>query len=349
MPRKKKETLVHLDLETMSQDMSVKKTRKTEEVIDNTLGGILRHAREKKKLSLAQVSRKLCIKEMYLEALENGHYYMFPGLAYGVGFLRTYALFLDLDATAMVEKFHAETSSIKVEPMEMPMPKSANLMPSFRTILMGLSLLIVVYLIWYIVISLIYSDEVAEISTEIEYSDVTQEENKKVEDETQYDSLNTPISADMKDENAKVVEGKVTDRGSENKASETTLPVVEAPLVADAVSKKTPKVEMKKAGFGSKLWSKLTPAKVYGDKKAGALSFVATEEVWVKISNGSETILEEILYKGDRYNVPAGTNYTLATANAGALITYINNKKTKPIGAKGVIAENIVLNPENFN
>ncbi|MBO7258351.1 MAG: DUF4115 domain-containing protein, partial [Alphaproteobacteria bacterium] len=131
--------------------------------------------------------------------------------------------------------------------------------------------------------------------------------------------------------------------------SEKKENIEQAPIIADAVTKTIAPVQMKKASFGDKLWSKLTPAKVYGANKVGVLSFVATEEVWVKILQGDKIILEEILYKGDRYNVPADTNYTLTTANAGALTVYLNGKKKNTLGTKGALAENVVLNPDNFN
>ena len=142
---------------------------------------------------------------------------------------------------------------------------------------------------------------------------------------------------------------------NEVKTDETVLQsdenkvVQPAPIIADTVTKTVEPVQMKKSGLGSKLWSKITPSKVYGDKKTGALSFVATEEVWIKVMQDNKVILEEILYKGDRYNVPADTNYTLTTANAGALTVYVNGKKKNILGSKGVLAENVVLNPENFN
>lgn len=340
MPRKKKETLVHLDLETLSKETGTKKT-KVSETVDASLGGTLRQAREKKKLSIAQVAKKLCIKEIYLEALEQGHYYVFPGLAYGIGFLRTYAQFLDLDANEMVEKFHAETSSIKVEPMEMPIQQNVNLMPSGRTIFKGLIALIILYLIWYIGISL--TQEAQSIPEETEPVITVEQAEEADIAEILTEGVNQDQTAEISET---ATATKETEQSNENKDEQG---VQSAPIVADTVIKTKEPVQMKKSGFGSKLWSKLTPSKVYGDKKVGALSFVATEEVWVKVMQDDKVILEEVLYKGDRYNVPADTNYTLTTANAGALTVYVNGKKKKTLGTKGTLVEGIVLNSENFN
>ncbi|MBV9278584.1 MAG: helix-turn-helix domain-containing protein, partial [Chloroflexi bacterium] len=49
------------------------------------LGDMLRSARLKRNLSLADVSRATRIKESYLAALEDGTYHLLPGPAYAVG------------------------------------------------------------------------------------------------------------------------------------------------------------------------------------------------------------------------------------------------------------------------
>lgn len=341
MPRKKKETLVHLDLETLSKETGTKKT-KTEENVDTSLGGTLRRAREKKKLSVAQIAKKLCIKEVYLDALEQGHYYVFPGLAYGVGFLRTYARFLELDANEMVEKFQSETSAIKVEPIEMPIQQNANLMPSGRTIFKGIAALIILYLVWYIVMSLTQEVQPAnQTENPIIAEEVVSKEEPVLDMPSEQDSETTGEAvgtSDIKEDNIPPI-------------TEVETPVVQpAPIIADAVvAKKTEPIQMKQSSFGDKLWSKLTPSKVYGTQKVGALSFVATEEVWVKVVQDDKVVLEEILYKGDRYNVPADAMYTLTTANAGALMVYVNGKKAQALGAKGALVENVALSADNFN
>ena len=97
MPKKKKETLVHFDIDTLS-----KQTEQKNVAHAVSLGETLQLKREKKKLSLEDVSRRLRIKEVYLKALEDGHYYAFPSRVYGIGFLRTYSKFLGLDADLMV-------------------------------------------------------------------------------------------------------------------------------------------------------------------------------------------------------------------------------------------------------
>lgn len=151
MPRKKKENLVHLDLETLAEEVNDKPAKSAAEQADKTLGDLLRETREKRRYHVATVSKKLKIKPVYIEALEKGHYYVFPGLVYGIGFLRSYAQFLGLDVKEVMERFHNETNGIKSQPMDMPIPENRNLLPSGKTVLKSTLLLIVVYLLWYIV------------------------------------------------------------------------------------------------------------------------------------------------------------------------------------------------------
>ncbi|MBR4927459.1 MAG: DUF4115 domain-containing protein [Alphaproteobacteria bacterium] len=367
MPRKKKESLVHLDLEKVSQEVDSKKNTKVLSEEDTSLGGILKKAREKKKMSVAQISKKLCIKEIYLEALESGQYYVFPGLAYGVGFLRTYALFLGLDASEMIEKFNAQTSSIKVEPIEMPIQARANLMPSFKTIIKGLSLLLIVYLVWYIVVSLSRPD--TEVTAEKEIAmlneagiQVSSEDmavfagDGQIQEEgtenTQENEINTTVSAGMNAEVQSAV-SPVQSETEKEKIQQDDKTVVkevkaqEAPIVADAVIPQQKPVQMKKSSFGGKLWSKLSPAKTYGAEKSD-LSFVANEEVWIQVTKNGQPIFEEILYEDDRYNVPE-SGLMLNTANAGALTVYVKGRKKGPLGAKGAIAEGVNLSADSFN
>lgn len=84
------------------------------------LGEALRVAREKRGLTIADVSRETRIKESFLEALENGEYSNIPGPAYVTGFLRNYARVVGLHPDDVVEEFHAE------RPIPQPTVKAAT-------------------------------------------------------------------------------------------------------------------------------------------------------------------------------------------------------------------------------
>ena len=143
MPRKKTQKLVHLDIDELARKDEIRKEN------DSSLGGILKAKRLKKKWEIEDVARKLRIKPVYLEALEQGHYYAFPARSYGVGFLRSYARLLDLDPDKMTALFNQETNDEKEQPLDMLVMEKHFSLPSFKLILAVFCLFIGIYFIWY--------------------------------------------------------------------------------------------------------------------------------------------------------------------------------------------------------
>ena len=65
------------------------------------LGSELRRQREKKNLSIGEVSERLKLPARQIEALENGQYENLPEPVFVRGFLRSYGRFLDLDEATL--------------------------------------------------------------------------------------------------------------------------------------------------------------------------------------------------------------------------------------------------------
>ena len=72
-----------------------------------SLGEMLRAAREAKDLSFDQVGRETNITVRYLEALEAENFSVFPGEPYIIGFLRNYGAYLDLDVQELLSLYRA--------------------------------------------------------------------------------------------------------------------------------------------------------------------------------------------------------------------------------------------------
>src|ERR1700749_585401 len=69
------------------------------------VGQELRAARLRRGDDLATVSRSLKIRKDHLEAVEEDKLENLPGRTYAIGFVRSYAGYLGLDASEMVEGF----------------------------------------------------------------------------------------------------------------------------------------------------------------------------------------------------------------------------------------------------
>jgi len=64
-----------------------------------SLGAILKEAREKTKISIDRIADETRISKKYLEALENEEFSKLSREAYLKGFLRTYCNYLHLNRT----------------------------------------------------------------------------------------------------------------------------------------------------------------------------------------------------------------------------------------------------------
>lgn len=89
----------------------------SENNIDTTnmsVGEILRNARTtgRRKREIATVSKQLCIREEFLEALEQGNYNVIPETVYILGFARNYAMELGLNPDEIVNKLKKEMGLI---------------------------------------------------------------------------------------------------------------------------------------------------------------------------------------------------------------------------------------------
>ena len=71
------------------------------------IGAALRDARVARNLSLAEVSALLRIREAHLEAIELEDFEQLPGNVYAIGFIRTYAQYLELNESDLIMRFKA--------------------------------------------------------------------------------------------------------------------------------------------------------------------------------------------------------------------------------------------------
>ena len=72
------------------------------------VGAFLRASRLRRGEGLAEVASELRIRNVYLEAIEDGRFDLLPGNPYAVGFIRTYAEYLGLDGNRVVERYRDE-------------------------------------------------------------------------------------------------------------------------------------------------------------------------------------------------------------------------------------------------
>lgn len=116
-----------------------------------SVGDILRARREELGWKLPDVAAWLRIRLPYLEALEAGRPGELPGSAYAVGFLRTYAKALGLEAEQLVERFKVESRGAFTRRSELsfPVPLPDRGLPTGVLLLCGIVILVGAYVGWY--------------------------------------------------------------------------------------------------------------------------------------------------------------------------------------------------------
>src|SRR5205085_3872667 len=74
----------------------------------STVAETLHHAREARKLTIAQVADATKIRTDHIRALEEGNFDVFSALVYIRGFVRTYSTLLKLDVPQTLSALEAE-------------------------------------------------------------------------------------------------------------------------------------------------------------------------------------------------------------------------------------------------
>lgn len=114
------------------------------------VGQRLRLRREQLGWPLPEIAGRLRIRLGYLQAIEDGRSQDLPGGVYVIGFLRSYAKMLGLDAQDMARRFRQEGGGLEPPPdLKFPRPIPERGVPAGAAILTGVLLLALTYTGWY--------------------------------------------------------------------------------------------------------------------------------------------------------------------------------------------------------
>ena len=91
----------------------------------DSIGEVLRSAREEQGYSIDQIARDSNIATRYLRALEEEDFSIFPGETYLVGFLRTYSEHLDLDPNTTINLY----KNLRIQEQPVPMDELLDTRP----------------------------------------------------------------------------------------------------------------------------------------------------------------------------------------------------------------------------
>ncbi|MGE0108565.1 MAG: helix-turn-helix domain-containing protein [Bdellovibrionales bacterium] len=322
-----------------------------EAVQQERLGAILKRIRERRDEDIEDIAGYLCIRVSYLRALENSEYEKLPADAYVIGFLKSYASYLDLDEKGAVNQYRYEMAGRRRKPqLSMPQPMSEGRAPTLAIFIAGLCAVLLVYGIWY----WLWAPDRSVLTEDPVLQEETLGETEKEEVPPASLLLETTSMPEVAPMGTIVIEAK------ESEAVET-VPLQKKAEVETVVETQA-KVEIKKAEKAEKetTTEKLEEnldvdsteplgPRIFGTKRTSHITLTAESESWILVTDSKGlTVFDRTLNTGESYRVPNRKGLRLTTGNAEGLAISIDSKKMPKLHPIGKVARGVPLDPDKF-
>ena len=317
-----------LNEESVSQETAkeVKVEKKTSEA---KVGSQLKSARLKEGKKVSDIAQKLCIRKVYLEAIEASDYANIPEYPYGPGFIRSYAEYLGLDGEELVSRFKVENDTFagRNQPIYVPEPQVEATVPSTKYLLISLLAIVAVYGGWYFYSN--YQPAPISENTSEAVPEVAQEEDFPlvVEDFAQVDE--NISTAPQEAEPLKVIDTTVAPQN----ATSPQVTVTEESFSEEKVQKE----EKTEPASEPKPEAKAKPEA----KGKSSLVLKFNTDTWVEVKNDEIVYISKVLKAGEEYAVPQDKDLKLSTGNAGGFDVYVAGVKQEALGAPGTVKRNV--------
>lgn len=320
-----------------------------------TVGQDLRAARLRRGDEIAQVSRALKIRKDHLEALEEDRLEDLPGKTYAIGFVRSYARHLGLDANAYVERFKRDISGRPEEQTQAPAPihQDEQRFPQGWRLIAGVVILLLGYGAWHLLGSRNTASEAvppAPVLTAPRPAAQPVPAPVVVPPESATPSPALDSSAAAPSETAPAGEQTAAATpppaaGPASPASRATAPAANAAAATPGQSlsgQAVPAVPAASTGSAT--------GQVYGAQNRGARVILRARgdtRITVRSQDGTLYINRD-LKAGDVYQVPDLTGLSLATSNAGAVEMNLDGIALGRAGQQDQVLGRVSLDPQSL-
>ncbi len=290
-----------------------------------TVGQDLRAARLRRGDDLATVSQVLKIRKDYLEALEEDRVEALPGRTYAVGFVRSYADYLGLDAVQCVERFKAEIAGRSDEitpPVTVIDEDDHRRLPQGWKLIAGVVLVLVLYGAYELAMSadrMLSEPEIAPPPMAAK-SVVVKPQPAPVHIAV----VPPPVAADT----------------SAAPPSTDDNATVAVPPAANSTSTLMPS--------GTAALDTLPQGHVYGEQNRNARVILRMHDAARVLVEGPDgtIFINRTLQPGDSYKVPNFVGLTLTTSNAGAVEVDLDGQAMGLVGKNQDMAEAVSMDPQ---
>jgi cytoskeleton protein RodZ len=279
------------------------------------IGMALRDARVARNLSLAEVSALLRIRESHLEAIELEDFDQLPGNVYAIGFIRTYAQYLELNEGDLIMRFKAASVDPGIADMVFEEEEETEQISGALKISLLVVGALVVYVLWLVAGA---QDDEITVSTVVQTPVAPVEAPASPVADAEAAEADAPAAPDA-------ASGAVPDALAADAATDTTP--------TDTAATDTASGSQSAAQAGAQAID-TTPA-------PSKVEIRATRRTWMRLENAQGRVLfSSVIDEGEGFELPDDMNYILATRDAGALTYFVNNQAVAPVGRRGQILTN---------
>lgn len=296
----------------------------------NTLGNLLKNTRLKYKLKIHHIEQYTNIRKSYIIAIENNEWEQLPDLTYARNFVLTYAKFLELDQTKILNRFDIETKLFKQNSHIELVPQNfwSKFIITPRTITIFTASLITVSIGLYAYFQINYFVQTPQLNI-IEPADYTVVAVNKVDikGQTNPENIiyinNQPLTTDKNGNFSTPIQLKngynIIKVTAKNKIGKTTTSTKVVVANIDQIDAPSP--------------------------AAINLTILATQkDIWIRIKNdSSEVIFEGPIQAGTNQSFTESGNLYITTSDAGATSLKINDQDLGTLGENGQIIEDLQI------
>lgn len=283
------------------------------------LGAKIQKSRRSTGKELCTIAEEICVSKSYLTAIEEGRFDALPAFPFAIGFVRSFAGEIGIDANEIATEFKAIVQPVIIEEPESDLESSGKFdHQASKTVKRGpiyggmAVVLSALSAAWMIFVG--GGQQAAYVRTAppkeaIQYV-------KSTEQDTQLDSV-----VSVKDDNNKSVVETNEDFEEDFAPAGNQLMGV-----ANADDEGASDLNL----------------------QVTEVMFQARQDAWVRISSGDAVLFEGVLHSGDHYVPPMGPALNLTTSNAGGLSLFIGEHDLGVLGSKGGIIENAKIDPDSL-
>ncbi len=327
-----------------------------------TVGQDLRAARLRRGDEIAQVSRALKIRKDHLEALEEDRLEDLPGKTYAIGFVRSYARHLGLDATAFVERYKRDISGRADDKVHEPAPihqDDGRRLPQGWRIITGLVLLLLGWGAWHLLAPGLNSNQPVPPAPVLNPPKPAAPP-KPVPVAPVQTAVPSPAASAAPPAADTVATSPATPPGTLSSAADATA------TPSPAAGAKTPATALPPANAASSAAPTVSSATVQGPAAAAPASDGAGQifgaanvnprvilrargDVRITVKNAAgQTILNRDFKSGDSFQVPNVPGITMATSDGGAVELDLDGIALGRAGQAQQVLGHISLDPQSL-